>query len=333
MTILDSELKLYKSLVVNDTTANGGRISANVVTSGVVNNVWPNVLKAERDAGSIKYRKLFAKVANDADETLLAAELWLDAPTAASDYQVIFAGTQRDTQVNITGAERKFGCASLQTNATATQSTLVVEVEDPALTGMFAAGDKIRVTDKPTITGAGNEETLTISGAPVVVGSQVTITTSTSLANSYTVAAGGRVMSIYAYGTVVCTTTNWVETSVAGTYDESAYPIVNDNIGTIEQTWTMTFSDAANFTVAGDTVGAVGSGSTAANFIPTNADFSKPYFTMAALGFGGTWAAGNTIVFQTHPAAIPFWEKRVVPAGAASLSGNKVTAVFSGESA
>jgi len=198
---------------------------------------------------------------------------------------------------------------------------------------MFVNGDTIRVTDKLTPTsGTGNEEIHTINGVPVVAGLQVTITTTAVLANNYTTAAGGRVMSIYNYGDVKCVVDNWVETG-AGTYDETAYPVVCDNISTIEQTWTLTFSDAGNYTISGDTVGAVGAGTILADFSPLNPAFSKPYFTLEFEGFGGTWAAGNTIVFQTHPAAVPIWEKRVVPAGVSSLANNKVTAVITGESA
>jgi len=333
MTILDSELKCYKSATVNDTAANGGRMSNVQVISGVVQNVWPHVLKAERDAGSTKYRKLFYKVANDADETLFSAQLYFDAPTAAGDYVVMFAGTQRNTQADITGSERKYGAANLQTNAVAGSNTLVVTVEDASLTAMFVNGDTIRVTDKLTPTSAtGNEELHIINGVPVVAGLQVTITTTAVLANNYTTAAGGRVMSIYNYGDVKCVADNWVETG-AGTYDETTYPVICDNIGTIEQTWTLTFSDATNYTISGDTVGSLGAGSISTDFSPPNPDFSKPYFTLEHEGFGGTWAAGNTIVFQTHPAAVPIWEKRVVPTGAGSLANNKVTAVISGESA
>lgn len=333
MTILDSELQCFKSAVVGDTSANGGRMSNVQVISGVVQNVWPHVLKAERDAGSSKFRKLFYKVANDADETLLAAQHWLDAPTAAGDYVTAWPGTQRDTQADITGSERKYGCANLQANAVLGASTLVVEVENAALTGMFVNGDTIRVTDKATPSSlTGNEELHTISGVPVVAGLQVTITIAGVLANNYTTAAGGRVMSIYSFGDIACAVDNWVETG-AGTYDEATYPVRCDNIGTREETWTLTFSDAGNFTVSGDTVGSLGAGTILADFAPLNPAFSKPYFTLDFEGFGGTWAAGNTIVFQTHPAARSMWEKRVVPAGSASLANNKVTSVTSGESA
>jgi len=333
MTILKTELLFYKSKIVSADATNGGRMSANQIISGVVNNVWPHVLKAERDAGSTLYRKLFAKVANDLDETLLSATMWNDLPTDGDDWIVLFAATQRDTQADITGTERLYGCGTLNTDVAAGGSTIIVDVEDATLTGIFADTDTIRITDMADPDAVtGNEELLTISGAPSVVGTTVTITVAETLANAYTVASGTRVMSIYPVGDIKCTTDNWVETSTAGTYDEGAYPPIIDNIGTVDETWTLTFTDATNYTVVGDTLGTIGSGTTAADFAPVNADFSKPYFTLEFAGFAGTWAAGETIVFQTHPAAAPIWLKRVVPAGAASLSGNKNTTVLSGES-
>ena len=334
MTILSSELLFYKSKTVSADATNGGRMSANKIVSGVVNNVWPHVLKAERDAGSTLYRKLFAKVANDADSALLAASMWDDLPTAADDYIVLFAGTQRDTQADITGSERIYGAGTLNTDVASGGSTLIVDVEDAALVGIFADGDTIRITDMATPDATtGNEELLTISGAPTVSGTQVTITVAETLANAYTVAGGTRVMSLYSFGDVACSVDNWVETSAGGTYDEGSYPPVLDNIGTVEETWTVTWTDATNFTVSGDTLGSVGSGTTGADFVPINEDFSKPFFTLEYLGFSGTFAAGDTIVFQTHPASIPIWLKRVVPAGSASMANNKNVTVLSGESA
>jgi hypothetical protein len=332
MTILAAELQFFLPATVTDTTANGGRISAAAITSGAVANVFPHVFSAERTAGSTKRRKLFLKVSNDADETLFAPWVCLDGPTAAQDYVYFHVGTQRDTAADITGSERKYGAAPLKTTVTAGGSTITVTVENVALTGIYQNGDTVRITDKATpSSGTGNEELVTINGAPSVSGSDVTMTLSTALVNGY--AAGSKVASVYRPGTdLACTISNWAETG-AGTYNETTYPVIRDNIGTIEQTWTLTFTDATHFTVVGDTVGSVGSGQVSTNFSPNNPSFTKPYFTLEAAGFGGTWATNNTIVWQTHPAALPIWETRVVPAGAASLAANSATLIFGGETA
>ena len=81
-----------------------------------------------------------------------------------------------------------------------------------------------------------------------------------------------------------------------------------------------------------ETVGSVGSGVITSAFAPQNPAFSKPYFTMPANAITAM-AAGNTIVLQTHPAAISIWIVRVIPAGCGSLAGDKVSIWFGGETA
>lgn len=336
MTILDSELKWYKSATVSDASGNGGRLSATEIISGVLQNVFPHVFKAERLAGSTKYRKIFAKVANDADETLYNPGYCFDGPTAGDDYCCFWPGTQRDTQGDITGSERKYGAANLKTDVSLGASSFTVTVEHADLTGIYVDGDSIRITDKATPDSlTGNEETHTISGTPSVSGTDVTITISGTLANGYLAATPTKVASIYEPATdLAASYDNWVETSTSGTYDETNYPVICDNIGTIEQTWTGTMTDATHITIVGDTVGTVATGeATTGDIAPTNSDFSKPYFTLESAGWGGTWAVGETIVWQTHPAATPLWEKRVVPAACDSLANNKIVAIQMGESA
>jgi hypothetical protein len=138
---------------------------------------------------------------------------------------------------------------------------------------------------------------------------------------------------VYQYGTVACSADNWVETAaVDGTYDETTYPLTLDNIGTIEQTWTLTFSSATEFEVVGDVVGSIGTGDTSTDFIPINEDWTKPYFTLDAYGWADTWQANDTVVFQTHPAAVPFWLAQHVPVSCAPLpAGAKNTTKWAGE--
>lgn len=337
MTIISSELKYYKSKVVGSDASNGGRMSANEVISGVVNNVWPHVLKAEREAGSTLYRKLFAKIANDNDETLLSPDLWNDAPTEAGDYIILFPGTQQDTQATFAGYSGKiYGAANLDSNITAGGSTFDVLLPHADVADMFTDGDNIRLTDKENPDSVtGNEELLTINGVPSLSGLVLTIIVDETIANSYTVSAGGRAMSLYAPVDIVASVDNFDDSdTTSGIYDEGNYPVVIDGIGTVEQEVTLTFTDATHFTATSDDPDVtLGSGVIGSDFSPSNGDFTKPYFTVPLLAWSGTWAAGETVVFQTHPAAAPFILKRIVPAGAASLAGNKNTTVLAGESA
>lgn len=331
MAIIASELVLYKSLVITDTPANGGRRSVNKIVSNLVNNCFDLVLPEDRVAGDRQVRKVFASVDNDDDLTLFTARIFLDAPTPGDDWMTMFAGTQRDTMADHSSVSKRYGCGYLHSNVSAGGSTLIVDVEDATIAGMFSDGDTVCITDRtnPYSAATGNREFRTITGTPSVSGTQVTMTITQALTNSYTTANNTRVASVLEAGDVLCSVSNWTETG-AGTYDETTYPVLCDNLGTVEQTWTLTFSDATTFTVVGDTVGSVGSGTLGSNFAPTNSAASKPYFTLRAAGFGGTWAAGNTIVFQTHPAAVPLYLDWVIPAGAESINANLVSLVVAG---
>ena len=62
MTIVRAELKAYKALTNVVGGSNGGHMSNNLITSGALNNVFPDVTEAERTAGLTTYRKVFHKV-------------------------------------------------------------------------------------------------------------------------------------------------------------------------------------------------------------------------------------------------------------------------------
>lgn len=345
MSIVNSELVMLKSKVVTDTDANGGLMdNLSIITSGVVNNVWPSVFKAERLAGSTKYRKTFLKVANDSDETLFNPQFWIDIVTQGDDWVTFFEGTQTDIQSGITGAEDNFGCSSLNANVLAGVSSFTVTVEDDSLVPggsdeIFRDGDTIRITNKDTPSSTtGTEEIHVISGTPTVSGTEVTITVEGTLANAYNVSDntyGTRVMSVFEPSDIAASFDSFVVTTAGdGDYDSVTYPVLLDNIGTIDQTITLTFTDSTNFTAVSNVSGVtLSGGSTSSDYLPSNPDVTKPYFTLETEGFSGTFALGDTIVFHTSPAAKAIWQKRVVPAAASSLTGNKTVVVYSGESA
>lgn len=319
MPIQAPEMKLYKSTVINDTTTNGGRLSSNQVVTGVKNNFYPNLSDAQRSAGvPHQYRKGGYKVDNDADTPGTNGRVFLRKISPGDTRVLLFQTTNilRDTQADIVGTERKYGIGELNADVSASGTTLVVNCEAGAGADLvFQAGDTIRISD-----GTNTEYATIDTGGVSWATDQATITLTAGLTNGYAAATPTVVSACIEQADVKTSFDNWVETSTSGTYDETTYPPTLDNIGGIEETWTLTFSDATNFSVSGDTVGSVGSGTTGGDFAPSNPDFSKPYFTLLAAGWAGTWANGETIVFQTHPAAIMFWADRITPAGSASGS-------------
>ena len=345
MTILNSELLLLLSEEVSDETSNGGRMDNNSgVTTGVPNNVWPNVFRAERVAGSEKFRKTFFKVANDSDDTLYNPQVWIDVVTPGDDYVCFYVGNQIDTQgaagAGITGTDA-FGCGGLHTNVVATDTTMVVDVEAIALaTGgadeIFRDGMVIRITNKDTpSSGTGTEELVTINAAPSTANdTEVTLSFTPALSNNYNTddnTYGTRIMSVYEPSDVSGSVDNYVLTGT-GTFDDASYPVLVDNLGTIEQEITLDFSSATVFTATSDVVTLTGDVLELDGlWRPENTDVSKYYLVLEHNGFTTPPDATTQLVFETHPVSIPIWQKRVVPAGANSLSGNRTVYALAGE--
>ncbi len=332
MSIVANELIWRKPTEVSDLSTNGGRMTATAAPSGVKNNMLPDVPQAERTAGSTKYRKAFIHIANDADLTLIDPKVFIAQPTPGDDRVLVFPGTHTDTQTSITGSEQLYGAGLLNANVSAAAVTCSVLVESAA-DAIFKAGMTVRICDKQTVDGVGNEQYVLLASDASYVGNVATLTfTTTPLVFGFNLSTPTYVSSCIRPGDIACTVTGWVETTGTGTYDEATYPVLPDNIGTIQQLWTLTFTSGTAYTVSGDTVGVVGSGNTSTDFVPSNPAFSKPYFTLRSSGWGGSWANGNTITFSTKPASTPVWYKRIVPPGANSLSGNKVVVAIDGES-
>ncbi|WP_130471748.1 hypothetical protein [Candidatus Magnetaquicoccus inordinatus] len=342
MAIQASEIKWYKSLVVNDGASNGGVLSADECIDGVKNNVWPDVSQAERLAGSVKYRKTFIKIANADNLALLDPCIFIESATPGDDSIVLLAGTQTDTQNEAVAYNRFYGAARLDVDATVGDQVLLVNVESGNGLGgheIFRNGDLIRVADKGSVDAVGgNAEFVRLASSNAVSwnGTQATLhlAAGVSLSNSYG-AANTKVASVLETDDIEAMVSGWSESTVSGSFDEVNTPLLLDHIGTVEQQWTLTFTSSTQFNCHGHTLGLVGSGALGgAAFAPLNADFNRPYFTLATTTppWGGTWQAGESIQFTTHPAAVAVWEKRTVPAGANSFSGNKVIVAITGES-
>ncbi|MBF0262456.1 MAG: hypothetical protein HQL97_11570 [Magnetococcales bacterium] len=342
MAIQASEIKWYRSRVVNDGPTNGGTMSALEIQDGVKNNVWPDVPQAERNAGSVKYRKSFIKIANDDDLALTAPRLFIETGTPGDDRVVVLAATQTDTQAEASGYTRCYGIGFLDGPILADDASLQVVVEPGnAAEGdaIFQDGDLIRVSDQSSLDApTGNSEFLRLASSNAVTwnGNLATLTLADGNRPARNYAAGvTKVASVIEGADITTGLSDWQISSPAGSYDRTGFPPALDHIGTLEQTWTLTFTSATQFVCVGNDLGIVGSGAIQTDFSPINPDFAKPYFTLSGGSppWGGTFASGDTVTFVTHPAALPLWEKRTVPAGANSHSGNQVIVAISGESA
>ena len=321
MSIAASDVKFYKATNNNDTAANGGRISSTEIVDNSLNNAFPNVSSAERIAGLTRYRKEFLRNENAGDLALYSGEVWIGTRSLADDYFQLKAGTDMDAQSDAEGYSDWCGVGLLANAYGSGESSIEVDFDAPS--GVWE-GAPIHITD-----GSGELDT-TVVGTPSWVGNTATITISGELGANYS-ATTTIVSTIVDLGTVQKATASWVETSSSGTYDETTYPVTTYNAGTVTDSWTLTFTDATNFSVVGTNTGSVGSGDINTDFQPANG--SSYYLKIDKDGWGGSWALGDTVTFTTTHAGKGFWVKEVVPAGISSYSNNTVVLNWRGESA
>ena len=107
-------------------------------------------------------------------------------------------------------------------------------------------------------------------------------------------------------------------------FNDATYPITVKNADAITQRWRLSFTSATAFDIIGETLGVIGTGTTSANVAPVNPATGLPYFTITAAGFGGGWAIGNQLRFNTVAAGAPVWVPRTVLSGPASNQDDRI---------
>ena len=336
MPILDNEIIWRPAALMSDTVPaqNGGRMTLSQLVSGVKNNLFPDVSQSERTAGSTKWRKAFVHINSAQDTALLNTRLFLDALTPAGDFVVFHLGTQTDTEDQVGGRPYGIGTLYAPIVGGAVQIQLACEHNGQYATLQpFRIGDVLRVSDRPSTGGAGNEEWVSITG--IAYGADfATVDVSPAIANNYAT-ANTLVSSVLELPSVVAAWSGIAVTSMGGSFDSATVGnLVAHNKGAVEENWTLTFTSATTFTVSGNTVGTLASpGSVSADYAPLNPATGTPYFTIKAIGWGGSFQTNDTVTFATQPAAIPIWYRRQVPAGTFSLANDFTSLAIHGESA
>jgi len=298
MSIAASDIEFYKAANNNDTAANGGRISSTEVTDSALNNLFLNVSSAERTAGLTRYRKAFLRNENTSDLTMYSGEIWIGSKSTSDNYYQLKEGTDTDVQTDAEGYSDWCGTGLLDAAAGSGESS--IDVDYDAASGVWD-GAPVHIDDGT------NEVDLTVNGAPSWAGNTATLTLSGVLGYNF------------------AKTTTIVSTIVALGQVKTA------TARTVTDSWTLTFSDATNFSVTGTNTGSVGSGDINTDFQPANG--SSYYFMIDKDGWGGSWAAGETVTFTTTHAGKGYWAKEVTPAAIASYSNNTTGLAWRGESA
>lgn len=91
-------------------------------------------------------------------------------------------------------------------------------------------------------------------------------------------------------------------------FNSVLYPVEVTNRGAVEERWRLTFSSPTAVNVIGEVYGQILTNATINEDIaPLNPQTGVPYFRLRKEGWGGGWATGNTVRFNTRGANFPLW--------------------------
>jgi hypothetical protein len=121
-------------------------------------------------------------------------------------------------------------------------------------------------------------------------------------------------------------TTPWADvpsgSDATATFNAIDHPVAVTNAGAVTERWACRFTNTNAFDVYGEHLGLVASGNTSTDCAPINAATGLPYFTIPAAGWGGGWAVGNVMRFNTIGAEVPVWVIRTVQQGPATADAD-----------
>jgi len=119
--------------------------------------------------------------------------------------------------------------------------------------------------------------------------------------------------------------------AATATYNDVLAPIEVTNAGAITERWAVQFTNTTAFNVIGEHVGMIATGTTGSDIAPINPATGKPYFTLAAIGWGAGWAAGNVLRFNTTGSLFPIWVVRTIQQGQETATDDAFTLLVRGD--
>jgi len=341
MTLQNSNLKLRPSVLVSDTVPaqNGGRMAYSEVVSGVKNNLLPDATAAQRLNGLVRWRKVFWHVDSADTVALNNVMIYMDKQTQGDDY-LLFQGDN----VTANGTEDEqdegllYGIGLLCNDASAGDDTVTVTCEHADYANFpyppFRPGMTIRISNIPPGGGAGTEDFVVLT-AVEFDGDTATLTFAGSVLVEDYLSDETIVSAVFTIDTVAGSFDSLSTNTAHGTIFQAVPGNISvPSLGSIDESWTITFTDANTFTVAGATVGALsGTGSVSAYYEAINPATSTPYFSIQAATWAESFMAGETVTFNTSQASLPLLVRQCIPAGSGSLAGNVGAIAIRGESA
>lgn len=106
MTILESDIILLASQVMDDVPEGGGAATGNVIVDGVSNNMFPDISELDHTLGRVQLRKVFLGINTPTVDTYLGANFIVMKPPVNTDVSAVLFSTGDDFDTRDAAASR-----------------------------------------------------------------------------------------------------------------------------------------------------------------------------------------------------------------------------------
>ncbi len=106
MPIQVTDIQLLASERLTDTDDGGGKMTGNVIESGAINNLFPDISRLDRTYGRLSLRKAFMSVRSQNTDTYLGAHVIVTDPPADDKVAVTMFTTGSPTDVRSNAQDR-----------------------------------------------------------------------------------------------------------------------------------------------------------------------------------------------------------------------------------
>lgn len=216
MTILNSDLKIRASQVLDDIDTGGGRMSAQEIVSGDVNNLFEDISRLDRTYGRVSLRKVFMSVESDNVDKLLGSHMVVSKLPQDPNVNVtlFYNDKPADVRSEVKSDIEAYVVSSIQESiyllGLQSAGQITISVWKSITNNPPSIGDVLRIT------GGGNSEYVKVVGMEITrteltytenntlktkTVDVIALELSASLANSYD--GGGFDPTTYQNGTVV----------------------------------------------------------------------------------------------------------------------------------
>lgn len=303
-------IKWYKSKNNSDGPLNGGCISSEEVEESSFKK-FDN--KNRQKEG---HRKLFVKLVDDDCSSIKNTRIFIKYPGFLGDLVTLSYGNNLDTQNNLYNNRDQYGVGMLDNDLKKGDFEIIVRIDlhNDNIPKIFRSGDLIYIASRLEIGENCGQFVRINKNHPVKWnGNFATIRTETQILKDF---KKGRniISSVLELGDLNAEAFGYNIRNKKGKYDVFGeyLPVKVKNNSSIDQKWTITFSDECKFICEGvgpKSVGKTEDGDIRFPFEPKNPFTGEKLFSINPFfGVKENWSEGDQISFHTRDSSKSFWQ-------------------------